>query len=152
LIEVDRQSMIGPHAPWVRPELFWRHVVSKTLLVVSAAVEIGAGVALLTTPLVIVELLIGGTLDSPTALAVARLAGAALVTLGLVCWFASRDSQSRAASGVVAALLFYNTMAVGILLYVRLGLGETGVGTWPAIVLHAALAIWCLACIRSGAP
>ncbi|HUG97887.1 MAG TPA: hypothetical protein VMQ83_01765 [Gammaproteobacteria bacterium] len=69
--------------------------MSKPLLMVSAAVEVGAGVALLAAPLVIVGLLIGSTLDSPTALAVARLAGAALVTLALVCWFASRDPRSR---------------------------------------------------------
>lgn len=126
--------------------------MSKPLLVVSAAVEVGAGVALLAAPLVIVGLLIGSTLDSPTALAVTRLAGAALVTLALVCWFASRDPRSRAASGVVAAMLFYNAAAVGILMYVALGIGETGVGTWPAIVLHAALAAWCLASVRSGTP
>jgi hypothetical protein len=140
--------MIVLHAPWVRPEIFWRHVVSRTLLLVSAAVEVGAGAALLAVPLVIVALLIGGNIESPTALAVARLAGAALVTLGLICWFASRDPASRVAGGVVAAMLFYNIAAVGILLSVRLGGGPTGLGAWPAIVLHAALAVWCLVCAR----
>ncbi len=122
--------------------------MNKNLLMVSAAVEVGAGIALLAVPLVIVGLLIGTELDSPTALAIARLAGAALVTLGLVCWFASRDPGSRAAHGVVTAMLLYNLMAVAILLYVRMGVGLGGPGTWPAIVVHAALAAWCLACIR----
>jgi len=123
-------------------------LMNKNLLIVSAAVEVGAGIALLAVPLVIVGLLIGNAPDSPTALAVARLAGAALVTLGLVCWFASRDSGSRAARGVVAAMLVYNLMAVAILLYARMGVGLGGPGTWPAIVAHAALAAWCLACVR----
>lgn len=125
--------------------------MSRTLFQVSAAVEVGAGAALILAPSAIVGLLIGGTLDSPTALAVARLAGAALVTLGLVCWFASRDSESRAAAGVVAALLFYNAAAVVVLLYARVGADLSGLGLWPALVLHAALAAWCLACLRRTA-
>ena len=123
----------------------------KTLLQVSAAAEVGAGVALIVVPSAIVGLLIGGPLESATALSVARLAGAALVTLGLICWFASRDSQSRAAAGVVAALVFYNTAAVGVLLYARLGADLTGPGIWFAIALHAALAGWCLASLRRTA-
>ncbi len=125
--------------------------MSKTLFQVSAAVEVGAGVALILVPSAIVSLLIGGTLDTPTALAVARLAGAALVTLGLICVFASRDSGSRAAAGVVVGLVFYNAAAVGVLLYARLGVDLSGPGIWPAIVLHAGLAAWCLACVRGPA-
>jgi hypothetical protein len=127
--------------------------MSKTLLQVSAAVEIGAGAALMLAPSAFVGLLVGGTLDSATALSVARLAGAALVTIGLICWFAGRDSASRAAAGVVASLVFYNAAAVGVLLYARLELGLSGPGIWPAIVLHAALAAWCLASLgRQRSP
>jgi hypothetical protein len=125
--------------------------VSRTLLQTSAAVEVGAGAALFAVPVPFVAILIGGTLDTPGALAVARLAGAALLTIGLICWLASRDPASRAASGVVAALAFYNVAAVGILLYAKLGLGLSGPGIWPAIALHAALAAWCLACVRRPA-
>jgi hypothetical protein len=126
-------------------------LVSKTLLQVSAAVEAGAGAALILVPSAIAGLLIGGTLDSPTAIIVARLAGAALMTISLICWFASRDSQSRTAAGVVAALLFYNAAAVGVLLYARLGVDLSGPGISPAIALHTALAAWCLACARRTA-
>lgn len=122
--------------------------MNKKLLMVSAMAEAGAGIALLALPLVIVGLLIGSTLDSAAALAVARLAGAALVTLGLVCWFGSRDAGSRAAAGIVAAMLFYNISVIAILLYVRMGVDLGGPGTWPAIIAHAALAAWCLACVR----
>jgi hypothetical protein len=120
-------------------------------LQVSAAVELGAGIALILAPHAIVSLLIGGTLDSPGAFAVARLAGAALVTLGLICGFASRDSASRAAAGVVAALVFYNVAAVVVLLYARFGMDLSAMGLWPAIVLHAGLAAWCLGCARQPA-
>ena len=125
--------------------------MSKTLLQVSTAVELGAGAGLVLVPSAIVGLLIGGSVDSPTAFAVTRLAGAALVTLALVCWFASRDSASRAAIGVVTAMLFYNAAAAGVLLYARFGADLSGLGLWPAVVLHAALAAWCLAVVRRTA-
>lgn len=122
--------------------------MSRTLLLVSTTAEVVAGAALILAPSALVGLLVGGTLDSPTAFAVARLAGAALVTLGLVCWFASRDPASRAAVGVVASLVFYNAAAASVLLYARLKLSLSGAGIWPAILLHAALAAWCLASLR----
>jgi len=125
--------------------------MKKNLLTVSAAVEVGAGALLLAVPAAFVALLIGGTLDSPGALAVARLAGAALVTISIACWFASRDPASRAAAGVVAALLFYNAAAVGVLLYALLGMDLSGPGTLPAIILHGGLAAWCLACVARPA-
>ena len=78
-------------------------------------------------------------------------AGAALFTISLMCWFAGRDPGSRAAAGVVAALVFYNAAAVGILLYALLGMGLSGPGTLPAIILHGGLAAWCLACIARPA-
>lgn len=125
--------------------------MNRILLQFMAAVEAGAGAGLIILPSALVGLLIGGPVDSHTALAVTRLAGAALVTLGLVCWSASRDPESRAAIGVVKAMTLYNTAAAGILLYARFGADLSGLGIWPAIVLHATLAAWCLACLRRGA-
>lgn len=136
---------IGPHATRVRPDFSADTPVNRILLLVSMTAEVVAGAGLIIVPSALVGLLVGGTLDSPAAFAVARLAGAALVTLGLICWFASRDPASRAAAGIVASLVFYNAAAVCVLLYARLGLGLSGLGIWPAIVLHAALAAWCIA-------
>ena len=123
----------------------------KSFLLVSAAVEIAAGAALILVPSAIVGLLIGGTLDSSAAIAVARIAGAALAILGLICWFASRHPESPTAMGVVTALLFYNATIVGILLYENLGHGLNALGIWPAIIVHVALGIWCLASVRPRA-
>lgn len=123
----------------------------KILLQLIAAVEAGAGAGLILVPTAIVAFLIGGPVDSPTALVVTRLAGAALVTLGLVCWFASCDSESQVAIGVVTAMTFYNAAAAGLLLFARFGADLSGPGVWPAIVLHGALAAWCLSCVRRTA-
>lgn len=120
------------------------------LLAISAAVEAVAGLALVLLPPLFAELLLGTTLMSPTSHAVARLAGTALLALSTACWFARNDGASRAARGVVAALLVYNVGAVAILVYAGTVLGFFSDLLWPAVALHAALAAWCVTCLRSS--
>jgi len=120
----------------------------KSLLIVTAAAETAIGLALLGLPSVVASLLLGGSLDTPAALVVARVTGAALISLGVACWLARNDQPSRAAAGLIAALLLYNAAALAVLVHAGLGLGLSGIGLWPAVLLHAALAIWCVACIR----
>ena len=97
--------------------------------------------------MLVVSLLLGGSLDTPAALVVARVGGAALLSIGVACWLARNDPQSRAATGLIAALLLYNIAAVAVLVYAGIGLGLSGIGLWPAVVLHVALAVWCIACL-----
>ena len=111
--------------------------------------EVATGLVLLGLPLLMVSLLIGGSLETPAALVVARVGGAALLSIGIACWLARNDQQSRAARGLVAALVLYNVAAVSVLVHAGLGLGLSGIGLWPAVALHSALAVWCIACIRS---
>ena len=120
------------------------------LLIVTAMIEAGAGLALVGWPSLTVMLLLGSSLETPIGSTVERVAGAALLSLGMACWLARHDEQSRAATGLVAAMLLYNVTAVAVLAYAGVGLGMVGVGLWPAVLLHAALAVWCLACLRSS--
>lgn len=54
----------------------------KSLLTVTAAAEAATGLALLTLPSQVVSLLLGGSLDTPAALVVARMTGAGAVLTG----------------------------------------------------------------------
>ena len=121
----------------------------KPLLGVTAAIEAMAGVALLLSPPLIAALLLGASLDTPGGLVVARIAGVALLSLAVACWLARHDEQSGAARGVVAAMLLYNAAVAAILVYAGTGMGLSGIGIWPAVALHAALAVWCIACFRT---
>ena len=116
----------------------------KKLQTVTAAIELGAGVALLCCPSAAVALLLGSGLDAPAAVALGRVAGAALLALGVACWLARGDGESRAARGVVTAMTVYNLGAVAILGTAGIRLRPVGVALWPAVVLHAAMAVWCI--------
>jgi membrane protease YdiL (CAAX protease family) len=59
----------------------------KKLLVTTAIIEITTGIALLAVPALLASILLGSTLDTHAGFAVARVAGAALLSLGLACWF-----------------------------------------------------------------
>jgi hypothetical protein len=121
----------------------------RTLLIVTALLEATAGFALAASPSLVILLLLGSPLDTPSGSVVGRLAGVALLTLGLVCWLAWNDQLNRVTAGPAAAMLFYNIAVATLLVYARLGLGLPGIGLWPTVVLHAALALWCIACLRT---
>jgi hypothetical protein len=119
----------------------------KTLFIVVAALELSTGVALTVTPSLVVSFLLGAVLDVPAALTVARVAGAALIALGVACWLARKDDQSQAATGLLAAMFLYNAAVAGLLAYAGLNLGLFGIGLWPAVVLHLAIFSWCCVCL-----
>jgi hypothetical protein len=119
----------------------------KLLLAFTAVLEGATGLGLLVAPAMLARLLLGATLDAPAAVTVARIAGAALLALGLACWLV-RD-HGRA---LVVAMLFYNVVAVVLLAHAAVGLALSGIGLWPAIGLHTALAGWCAAALKSAPP
>ena len=125
-------------------------MVAKKLLIVTAFVETATGLMLLVSPALVVAFLLGASLDGLAAPVVARMAGAALLSLGCACWLARNDSPNRAVSGLVTAMLLYNGVAVVVLATAGAGARLVGVLTWPAVALHVALAVWCIACLRSG--
>ena len=97
---------------------------------------------LLVSPTLVVAFLLGASLDAPAALIVGRIAGAALLSLGVACWLARDDGLSLALRALIAAMLLYNCAAAAVLAHAGAVVGLVGVLMWPAVALHAALAIW----------
>ena len=123
--------------------MFTRH----NLLVATALLEVGSGLACLLVPATAIWLLLGATNLSSEALATARLYGVALAALGVACWYV-RDQQFSAAHAVLCGMLTYNVGAACILPFVAVVHGISGVLLWPAAVLHAALTLWCVTILR----
>ena len=118
----------------------------KSLLTVTALIEGATGVALLVVPSVIVELLLGAGLSSPQSFVLGRIAGAALVSIGVACWLARKTDA--VVTGLVAGMLIYNVAVPVLLIYAAMADGMQGVALWPASILHVMLAVWCLLCLR----
>ena len=118
------------------------------LLKFTAIIEVATGLGLMAVPSVVVRLLLGSPLDTSAAGILGRVAGAALLALGVACWLARDDTKSRTARGLVVAMLMYNIVATAVLAFAGIRLGLHGVALWPAVVLHAAMAVWCGACLR----
>jgi len=117
--------------------------MTKLLLMVSALLSAVVGMAALIMPVVTGSLLVGATLDTPVGLVAGRIAGVAILSLGLVCWL-TRDVPS-AATGVVTAMLVYNAAAAAILVYGGTWLKLQSTLLWPLIVIHWVMAGWCAA-------
>jgi hypothetical protein len=115
----------------------------KMFLIVTALIELVAGLALLLLPSPAASLLFGSPLDTPTALVVSRLAGVALVTPGVACWLGRSEEQSHTGNALVGAMLLYNAAAVALISYARIGLGLIALLLWPAVLLHAVMTVWC---------
>ena len=117
----------------------------KTLLTVMAIIEAGAGLALAGVPSTTASLLFGTPLDSVAALGLARIGGAAILALAIICWLARSDTHSPVARSVIVAMLFYNFAVACMLLFADFGQGPHGILLWPAVTFHVAAGSWCVA-------
>jgi hypothetical protein len=122
---------------------------TKSLLIVSGLAELGVGVALLLAPSLTAQLLLGAGLSSPASVLLGRVAGAALLSIGLTCWLEQHQNPSRPSVGLVVGLATYNAAVLLLLISAGVVDGMNGLGIWPATGLHAVLLIWCGACLRA---
>ena len=113
--------------------------VQTCALPISAIIEAATGVGLLAAPAVLARLLLGGTLDTPAALTVARVGGTALLAISVACWLSRENGRT-----LVAAMLLYNVVVAGLLVHAALALALSGLGLWPAVILHAVMTVWCV--------
>ena len=115
------------------------------LFVVTALLEIGAGVVLLVAPAMVITLVFGPSEMQPAA-AMGRLAGAALLALGAACWWARHDGNSLASRALMSGLLIYNAAVVGLVF--SGSMGSISPFLWAVIVVHGSMASWCVWSLR----
>jgi hypothetical protein len=116
----------------------------RRLLLLSAVFEAGTGLGLLAVPSVVGQILLGTPLDASASLTVARVAGAALLALGVACWLARYDTQSCATRGVVSAMVLYNLGAAVILGAAGIQSQSARIALWAVVILHAMMSVWCV--------
>jgi hypothetical protein len=103
---------------------------------VTAAIEAGAGLGLLAFPDIAVKLLLGADI-SGASVPLGRVVGVALLALGVASWLA----RGHVASALTSAMLLYNCGVAAVLAMAGVS-GMTGVLLWPAVALHAVMAVW----------
>jgi hypothetical protein len=109
----------------------------RTLLGLAAVLEAVMGLALMIAPAVVARLLLGGDLPGAGA-EVGRVAGLALLSLGVACWPPRGSGRSLQA---LWAMLTYNPLVAAYLVFLGIR-GEQGGGLlWPAAALHALLTL-----------
>jgi hypothetical protein len=102
----------------------------KKVLVFAAVAEAATGLALLLAPSLVGQLLLGQEFTDITVV-VARVAGIALVALGMACW----------PGPPLVGMLVYSAAVTLFLAYLGLALALTGVLLWPAVFVHLVLSI-----------
>jgi len=99
----------------------------KGVLAFAAVSEAATGLALLIAPSLVGQLLLGTELTG-VAVTVARVAGIALIALGIACWPGTPLIGMLTYSAAVTVYLAYLGFA-----------GMNGILLWPAVVLHVIL-------------
>lgn len=121
----------------------------RLLLTLSGGLEILAGLPALITPGPLLSLLLAGPVD-PIAVVFARLFGAGVFALGLVCLKARNDVGSPAGLAVSLGITSYNVLAAVVLIWTAAGSGPGGLLLWGAGICHAALgALFVSALVKS---
>jgi Ca2+/Na+ antiporter len=119
----------------------------RGILEFSAVAEGATGLALMFDPALVAALLVGPGLSS-VGVVLGRCFGIALVALGLACW--SRPRRAEDGWPARQAILVYNSL---IALYLaHLGaLGQArGTLLWPAVAVHAVVALSLVLTWRRG--
>lgn len=102
----------------------------KKLVTLAAVAEATTGLALLVVPALVGRLLLGAELTG-VSIPVARVAGIALIALGIACL----------PGLALLGMLTYSALATAYLAYIAIFGEWTGPLLWPAVGVHAVLTV-----------
>ena len=108
------------------------------LLAVAAVIEAITGLVLLINPSFVTSLLLGNVM-SGAGVAVGRVAGIALIALGLACW--PKSSVGNVAVAGCRAMVMCNLLMSIYLSYIGIRGQWVGVLLWPAVTIHGLLTL-----------
>lgn len=111
----------------------------KAFLFLTAILEGITGIILMLIPQIIVPLLLSSPLEGTGGIISARIAGIAITSLALACWFSKSNKNN---SGVMKSLLFYNFAIIAIFLYTRVTYELTSQFLGLVVVAHIGLGFW----------
>jgi len=112
----------------------------KKVLTITAVAEAAMGVALIVVPSLVGRLLLGADLTG-VATPVARVAGIALIALGVAC---------LPSCTALCGMLTYSLLVTTYLLYLAIRGEWIGLLLWPAVGLHAVLTFLLVSAWRSA--
>ena len=104
------------------------------ILVFAALAEAGTGLLLIAYPPIVVRLLFNAEIVGAGVI-MSRLAGSALVGLGVACW---PGATLRALHG----MLTYSVLAMLYLIYIGVRGEAVGPLLWPGAIVHAILIVF----------
>ena len=105
----------------------------RKLLIFTALAESGFGLLLLAAPPIVCRLLFAAEATG-LAITLARLTGMCLIALAIACW---PGGECRRA---LFGMLTWSVLAMLYLIVVGLG-GSAGILLWPAVGVHAIIAV-----------
>jgi hypothetical protein len=123
--------------------------MTRLLLIVTAAFEAATGLLLMFWPSEVLELLFG-----PATVALgpgsARIAGVALLALGVACWLTLDIGAKPSGKRMITTMLAYNVAVAAVLAAAGIHYAPVGIALWPAVIIHCVLAVWCVTSLRQG--
>jgi hypothetical protein len=108
----------------------------KRVLALAAVSEAALGLVLLVYPTIVVRLLLGAEIAG-AGITVSRVAGIALLSLGVACWPGSETGSGS--SRPLLAMLCYSLLVTLYLAFLGITGGQVGSLLWPAVAVHAVL-------------
>ena len=119
----------------------------RILLKSTSIIEALTGLAFMFIPNLVTNLLLGLPVNEVSGLILSMVAGAALLSIAIVCWFASENDN---AIDLVKGLMFYNIAVVGIVLYSAIHFYVYNTLFFAVAGFHFIYATWCLIVVRKN--
>ncbi len=122
------------------------------LLLVTGVVEVAVGIGLLLAPGVVLVGLLGIEQAPTETVFVGRIAGTAVLGIGLASWLMRNVTSQASQRSLITAITVYTIVAAVLLVYAGVSANMVGIMLWPGAIFHTALAVWCFACLAGSSP